>query len=455
MPKCSVRAHACALFCCAGCCMTNLAVAGQEEAKGVLEDSHLGVLARNFYFNRDLRHGGASGSGTNGFKPLDRRNGYAEEWAQGFIATYTSGFTQGVFGVGLDAQALLGIKLDSGGGRTGLALMPIDGEGHPENNFSALGGALKGRVSNTVIKYGQQMPNVPIFSTSTVRLLPSSATGWSLTSSELENLTVNYGRFTSVRGVDSSNHDAELTTDYGVGITSRRIEYLGGLYKVNNRLSLSLYASEFKDVWRQYYGYARYGVPLSDNQAIDFTLNAYRTHDYGKQLGDSIDNKAFSLAMDYRVGAHTFTLGYQKIFGDEPLDWVGFGTMGGNVTFTNASQFSTFAEANERSWQLRYRLNMVAFGVPGLTFMASYTRGDDMDNSHSTNRFYTRRFVYDPNKDNKHWERNLETAYVVQSGPVKNLSVRLRHASQRATTGIRHPDIDELRVIVEYPLNIF
>ncbi len=119
MPKCSVRAHACALFYCAGCCMTDLAVAGQEEAKGVLEDSHLSVLARNFYFNRHFRHGGANGSGTNRFKPLDQRNGYAEEWAHGFIATYTSGLTQGLFGVGLDAQALLGMKLDSGGAEQG------------------------------------------------------------------------------------------------------------------------------------------------------------------------------------------------------------------------------------------------------------------------------------------------------------------------------------------------
>ncbi|MBD1550424.1 OprD family porin [Pseudomonas typographi] len=455
MPKCSVCASICALFCCAGCFSNSLAVAGQEQAKGLVEDSHLSLLARNFYFNRDFRHGSANSAGANQFKSVGARNGYAEEWAQGFIANYTSGFTQGLFGVGLDAQALLGLKLDSGGGRAGLALMPIDGDGHPEDNFSALGAALKGRVSNTVIKYGQQLPNVPIFSTSTVRLLPSSATGWSLASNELKGLTINYGRFTSVRGVDSSNHDAELTTDYGVGITSRKVEYLGGLYNVNERLSLSFYASDFKDVWHQYYGYLRYGLPLSDNQALDFTLNAYRTHDYGKRLGGSIDNKAFSLAVDYRVGPHTFTAGYQKIFGDEPLDWVGFGTMGGNVTFTNASQFSTFAEPNERSWQLRYRLNMVAFGIPGLTFMVNYTKGDHMDNSHSSNPFYTRRFVYDPDKNNKHWERNLEAAYVVQSGPAKDLSLRLRHASQRATTGIRHPDVDELRIIIEYPLNLF
>ena len=438
-----------------GVSMGSLADSAQSAAKGFVDDSHLNVLNRNFYFNRDMRHGGSNSLGRNRFKPVDERKGYREEWAHSVMAFYTSGFTQGTVGFGLDAHAFLGLKLDSGGGRVGLNLLPTDSDGRPEDEYSEAGGALKLRVSDSVLKYGEQMPAAPIFAVSTVRLIPATATGWTLNVKEIEDLELNLGRFTSVNGVDSTNSDDDLTTDYSVGITSKRVDYFGATYKVSDRLNVSFYGSELKDVWRQYYGYAKYVWPVSDLQTLSLTLNAYRTHDTGKQLGDEIDNNAWSLAGTYNFGAHGLTLGYQEINGDEPLDWIGFGSMGGNVFFTNASQFSTFAEANERSWQLRYDLNMAGYGVPGLRFMARYTRGDGMDNSDSNNRFYTARHVYDPNKDNKHWERNLEVSYVLQSGPAKDLSLRVRHATHRATTGIRHFDMDEVRIIAEYPLNIF
>lgn len=435
--------------------MACLGASAQDRAEGFIEESRLNVLNRNFYFNRDMRHGAFNSAGSNAGKPVDRRNGYAEEWAHAIMAFYNSGFTQGTVGFGLDAHAFLGLKLDSGGGRVGTTLLPIGGDGRPEDEYSEAGGALKLRLSNTVLKYGSQMTTAPIFFTSTVRLIPATATGWTLSMKEIDGLAIDYGRFTSQSGVNSSNSDDDLTTDYSVGIVGKRVDYLGATYKVSDRLDVSVYGSEFKDVWRQYYGYAKYALPLGDTQMLSFTLNAYRTHDTGKRLGDKIDNNAWSLAANYNVGAHGFMLGYQQVNGDEPNDWIGFGSMGGNVTFTNAAQYSTFAEANERSWKVRYDLDMAGYGIPGLKFMASYTRGDGMDNSGSSNRFYTARHVYDPAKDNKHWERNLEVSYVVQSGAAKDLSLRVRHATHRGTTGIRHQDIDEIRIITEYPLSIF
>lgn len=431
------------------------AQAGQADTRGFIEDSRLDVLNRNFYFNRDFRNGGFNPSGRNRFKPVSERSGYREEWAHGIMAQYSSGFTQGTVGLGLDAHAFLGLKLDSGGGRTGTNLLAVDSDGYPEDAYSELGGALKARVSNSVLKYGQQMPAAPVFAVSTVRLLPATATGWTLSVDEIANLNLDYGRFTSINGVDSTNSDDDLTTDYAVGITSQRVDYLGANYKFDSDLSGSLYASELEDVWRQYYGNVKYRLPLATGQALNFNLTGYRTQDHGQSQGGEIDNTAWSLLIGYTVGAHTFTAGYQSLHGDEPLDWVGFGSMGGNVSIGNAVQFATFTEANEKSWQLRYDLDMVGYGVPGLSFMARYIRGDDMDNSDSNNQFYTRRHVYDTSKDNKHWERDIEVKYVVQSGPARNLSLRVRHATHRATTGYRYTDIDEVRVIAEYPLKVF
>lgn len=61
-------------------------------------DGKAGLELRNFYFNRDYRQPGASQS-------------YSEEWAQGFLLRYESGYTEGLFGLGVDALGLLGVRL--------------------------------------------------------------------------------------------------------------------------------------------------------------------------------------------------------------------------------------------------------------------------------------------------------------------------------------------------------
>ncbi|RMR32241.1 Outer membrane porin, OprD protein, partial [Pseudomonas savastanoi pv. glycinea] len=85
------------------------AVFAEEQKEGFIEGSTLTVLNRNFYMNRDHRNGESSPTG----------NGYSEAWAQGIIGRFQSGFTQGTFGVGVDAFAMIGIKLDTGDGRNG------------------------------------------------------------------------------------------------------------------------------------------------------------------------------------------------------------------------------------------------------------------------------------------------------------------------------------------------
>ncbi|WEK28505.1 MAG: OprD family porin [Candidatus Pseudomonas phytovorans] len=434
--------------------MAHTLLATAAESNGLIADSHLDVLARNFYFNRDLRNGLSNNLGRNAFKSADERNGYREEWAQGFITNFVSGFTLGLVGVGVDGHLLAAFKLDSGGGRAGLNLLNVNSEGHPSDSYAEVGGSVKVRASKSVLRYGSQMPATPVFAVSTVRLLPATATGWSLNVNELDNLNIDAGRFTSISGVDSTNSDDDLTTDYAVGIHSKRIDYLGLNYKEGD-FSASIYGSELLDVWRQYYFGGKYKVTVSPGRSVSFNFNSYRTTSYGAENGGEINNFAWSLMSGYSQAGHTLSVGYQALYGDEPLDWVGFGTMGGNVLMGNAVQYATFTEANEKSWQIRYDLDLAAYGVPGLAFMTRYVRGDEMDNNGSTNSRYTARHIYDDDKDNKHWERDIEIKYVIQSGPAKDLSLRLRQATHRATTGYRYLDVDEYRFIVEMPFNVF
>lgn len=72
-----------------------------------------GSSVRNDYFSRDFSDiVGAS------------RKSKAEEWAQGFIFNYRSGYTPGAVGFGLDALGVVGVKLDSSPERTGTGLQP-------------------------------------------------------------------------------------------------------------------------------------------------------------------------------------------------------------------------------------------------------------------------------------------------------------------------------------------
>ncbi|MNC81408.1 Porin D precursor [compost metagenome] len=63
--------------------------------------------------------------------------------------------------------------------------------------------------------------------------------------------------------------------------------------------------------------------------------------------------------------------------------------------------------------------------------------------------------MYPDGADVRHWERDIEARYVVQSGPAKDLSFRIRQATHRSSTGYRYVDDDEVRVIIDYPISIF
>lgn len=129
-------------------------VSDQAEAKGFIEDSSLDLLLRNYYFNRD----GKSGSG-------DR-----VDWTQGFLTTYESGFTQGTVGFGVDAFGYLGLKLDGTSDKSGTGNLPVMNDGTPRDDYSRAGGAVKVRISKTMLKWGEMQPTAPVFAAGGSRL---------------------------------------------------------------------------------------------------------------------------------------------------------------------------------------------------------------------------------------------------------------------------------------------
>ncbi|CAD5376374.1 Porin D [Pseudomonas sp. OF001] len=426
----------------------------QSESKGFVEDGSLVLLNKNYYFNRDFRNntGGQS---------------YREEWAHGVLATFESGYTQGTVGFGIDAHAALGLKLDSGKGTSGTGLLPTSTEDcsadgcAAQDEYSYAGGAVKARISNTELKYGHLIPTSPVFATGTARLFPGTATGFQLLSSEVDGLSIDAGHFTAIRdGSRETNSDGEITTAYGLGVGDKvgSADYLGGTYAFTDNFSVTLYGAQLEDVWNQYYANLNYNIPLSDSQALTFDANVYDTSETGDEKAGKIDNTTWSLSAAYTLGAHKLTLAHQQVDGDVPFDYISMDgrNYGDSIFLANSVQYSDFNAPNEKSWQLRYDLDMASYGVPGLSFMARYITGEDIDGTKATGAYS----YYSTVEDGKEWERNLEAKYVFQEGAAKDLSIRVRHSTWRANSefngggNIGGNDLDEIRVITEYPLSI-
>jgi imipenem/basic amino acid-specific outer membrane pore len=396
----------------------------QDESKGFIEDSKLSVKTRMLYFSRDFRNNSSA----------DKSR--VEETGLGFVGTFESGFTQGTVGVGVDAIGMLGLKLDSGKGRAGTGLFPTGSDGRSQDDYSKGGGAVKFRISDTVLKVGDQFTALPVFATDDSRLLPEIAQGTLITSNEIEGLTLHAGHFTSLTAQAETNRDS-----FGL----KEANVVGGTYAFTDNLSTSLYYSKVEDYWRKYYANVNWALPISDNQGLVFDFNIYDTKSEGSAEyrafdGEKLDNRAFSLSGAYNIGAHTFTLAYQKVTGDGDY---GYGIDGGGTIFlANSVARSDFNAEDEKSWQARYDLNFAEYGIPGLTFMTRYVRGSDANVAGTTN--------------GKEWERDVDIKYVLQEGPAKDLSFRVRQATYRSSDGVYYdsPSIDELRLIVEYPLSI-
>lgn len=418
-------------------------MAAEDKSEGFIEGSTLNVLARNFYFNRDDRKGQSSPTG----------NGYSEAWAQGFIGKFESGFTQGSVGFGLDAFAMYGLKLDSGTGRSGgkgsFGVLPVDSDNQPEDGYSKLGGALKMRLLDTVIKAGDVFPLTPVVAYGDSRVLPESFRGVTAQNTSIEGLSLQGGHLSGMSQPTQSGMDKGFATFYAGKVDSPWIGYAGGDYQVNKHLSVSLYTSRLKDAWDQYYFGSAASYPLNDEVSLFGDFNYYKAVDEGKKRLGEFDNNIWSARIGVKVGAHSLALSHQRNNGDDDFDYL---RMSDSIFLNNSIQYSDFNSPKERSWMLAYNLDMQAFGIPGLTFMTRYGKGTGADYSNANAVYMRRDAAGDPLTDQRRWERDIEAKYVVQGGNLKDLSLRLRQATVRSSAF--ESDLEEVRLIVEYPLAI-
>ncbi|KJK16784.1 OprD family porin [Pseudomonas sp. 2(2015)] len=389
------------------------------SAAGLVDDTTASLNLRNFYHNRNF---------VNPAYP----QGKAEEWTQSFIFDLRSGFTQGTLGFGVDLLGLYSVKLDGGRGTAGTQLLPVHDDGRPADDFGRLGVALKARYSKTELKVGEWVSLLPILRSDDGRSLPQTFRGAQLTSREIDNLTLYTGQF---RG-NSPRNDASMERMFMTGrpdATSDRFNFAGGEYLFNDKATqVGLWYAQLEDIYQQQY------LNLIHSQAVGSwklgaNLGLFLGDEDGAAKAGQLDNKTATLMLSAKTGAHTFSLGLQRVYGE--TGWMRVnGTAG--YPLANDTYNSSYDSARERSWQLRHDYDFVALGVPGLTLMNRYLSGDHVHTSATSN--------------GKEWGRETELGYVFQSGPLKDLSLRWRNSTLRRD--FSSYDIDENRLIVNYPI---
>ena len=419
----------------------------QAESNGFIEDQSLSGWTRNWYGRERaskgplFRYHKSDGS--------VRATHSRDNWVQGTVLDYSSGFTQGPVGFAAQVAGYNAIALERGrarvAGPNNRTLTHSDGD--VIGQWSKLGLAnLQARISNTTLVAGRQSINTPVFAYIGNRALPSSFDGFALHSAEFDNLSFDLGTFERV-STRTEQGKSKFTTEYSaLGVQADRVSLAGLNYQPLRSLTTSLYVGQVEDIWNQYYFGASHDLGDKGTLALTTGFNYYGTRDTGSaQLGD-IDNDTFSLSFTLAHQAHSLTLAYQQVNGDEYFDYV----HDTNAIFLANSLFSDYNGPNEKSFQVGYALDMAGFGVPGLRLNVYTARGWGIDGTGYKGNGYDVR-----NLDGEHHrEWSLGASYVVQSGPLEATNIRAFYTAHRASREQIDGNLDESRIVTSVPFNI-
>jgi hypothetical protein len=419
----------------------------QSEAAGFIEDSHLTGTTRNWYSNELRRRDNTFTYREDGETKTTKRR---INWQQGTIVNYTSGFTQGTVGFSTELALYNAIALDrdtgdfAGSSNRTLA----DSDGDAVGQWSKMGlGNVKARVSNTTLTMGRQSVNTPVIAYIGNRALPSSFQGFAVQSDEFNNLSLQAGSFDRV-SPRMEQSQQKFRSEYGDrSQTADRMDMFGGDYKPFESLTTSFYASNLEDFWHQYYFGFTHELGDTDVFGLSTNLNYYKTKDSGQRKMGPIDNDTYSLSFTGTHKAHSLSIAYQEVAGNEYFDYA----HETNAIFLANSLLSDFNGPNEKSLQVAYVLNMAEYGVPGLKFNIYQARGWDIDGTHYKGTSYSDVLAMD---GETHYEYGIGSSYSVQSGPLKATAIRATYTTHRASDNQSDGNINEFRLVTTIPFNI-
>jgi hypothetical protein len=341
-----------------------LAVFSPWAEADFLSDSHASFETRSVYFNRDFRDGPST------------QQSKREEWAQGLVLKFESGYTPGTVGVGLDMMGMVGVRLDSSPDRAGSGLLPVRSNGRAESEYSKMGLTAKVKASATELKVGSLIASLPTLRPNDGMLLPQSFKGGLVTSQELPGLTVTAGQLEKVIARnDTSSEDIALNNKnnrFTRNATGDHLSLAGIDQKLTEHVKISYHYAELNDVYSQHFIGLLTSQPLGLG-TFSSDLRFFTSDDQGQAKGGQISNQALNGMVGYAIDGHKFSAGYQRMSGSSAFPYI----EGSDAYLVNFAQIADFAQAKERSWQARYDYDFTHLGIPGLTLMNRYISGDN------------------------------------------------------------------------------
>ncbi|WP_277560284.1 OprD family outer membrane porin [Acinetobacter beijerinckii] len=412
--------------------ITSTYASEQSEAKGLVEDAKGDILFRTGYFSRDKKHGIKDTS----------------SFAQTAIVDIDSGFTKGIIGIGIGIVGDGSFKIGSNN-NSGNQMIPLHEDGSSYDHWARGGANIKVRFSNTTVRYGVQVLDLPVLASNTARLVPEYFTGTLITSNEIENLELITGKFTKDQMSNQIKTDADAS---GKGLD--RAVVWGAKYKLTDHLKTSYYGINSKDKLDSHYINVNYKQPLDKNSGLTYDLSAYHTkwdekaNTYSSTTDDLSNRKntIWALSTTYNTGGpHSVMLAYQQNNGNTGYDYTENANGFGSIYLPN-SYMSDFIGNSEKSAQLQYNVDFGGYGVPGLSWTTAYVYGWDIKVKNLTDNAKEREFFN-------------QVKYTVQSGFAKDASLRLRHSYYRASdeyqTNAYIGDTNEWRIWLDIPVKLF
>lgn len=412
--------------------ITSAVASEQSESKGFVEDANGSVLFRTGYLTRDKKNGVDDTSST----------------AQTAIVDFDSGFTQGTIGFGVGFVGDASFKLGSNN-NTGNDMIPKKSTTGTAYDTWARGGAnVKARLSNTTVRYGTQVLDIPVLASNTARLVPEYFTGTLLTSHEIKNLEVIGGKFTK------NSLSDQISTD-GNHLDSAWV--WGAKYQFDDNLKTSYYGLDIEDKLDRHYLNANYKIPFADQSSLTLDASGYHTK-FGPEAdtysstgpaGEDKTNNIWAISGTYNQGPHTVMLAYQQNTGDVGYDY-GMNGDGKQSIYLPNSYLSDFIGNREKSAQIQYNLDLGAFGVPGLNWTTAYVYGW---NIHVANPDDRNQLIAD-NATEREFFNQLK--YTVPTGFAKGVNLRVRNSYYRASSAYQHNayigDTNEWRIFLDIPV---
>lgn len=412
----------------------------QSEAKGFVEDAEGTVLFRTGFIDRDKKGGNADNRST----------------AQSAIFDLESGYTKGIvgFGVGVvgDASFKLGDNKHAGNNmiprETGLNDKGeiTKGAGDTYDHWARGGANVKARISNTEVRYGTQVLDLPVLASNTGRMVPEYFEGVLATSREINGLELTAGKFTKNQMSEQINTDGNRLDQAVVW---------GAKYKFNDQLNASYYGLDSKNALERHYVNANYKQVLANDSSLTYDFSGYHTEfdeqatTYSSTIGNKDvsgrSNNIWAISGTYNTGAHNVMLAYQQNTGNTGYDY-GQNADGFQSIYLPNSYLSDFVGNHEKSAQVQYTYDFGAMNIPGLTWTTAYVYGWDIKVDGLTD-------------DAKEREFFNQVKYTVQSGFAKDASLRLRNSIYRASndyqTNAYIGDTNEWRIFLDIPVKLF